>query len=55
MAYQVTCSDGVVRDADNSRLLDVHRQSDYHEVNEMVDQLYQAHFSDLPFKDKAIC
>ena len=52
MTYQVTCSDGVVRDADNSRLLDVHRQSDYSEVNEMVDQLYQVYFSDLPFKGK---
>ena len=52
MPYQVTCSDGVNRDADNSRLLDVHRHSDFPEINEMVDRLHEEHFADLPFKNK---
>ena len=39
-----------VRDLNNSRPLDVHRWSDYPEVNSFVDVIHAEHFSDIPHK-----
>lgn len=53
MAYMIECNDGRMRDADNSRLLDIHRHADFGSMNELVDRLYATHFADLPLNNKA--